>query len=138
MKIVVNIDDDTLEGDPILIESSSISEAIGSLKEIGKITQSDIMCAFMKDKRERLHKYTSCIYGWDTDNAGNMIPNWQEQKIIESMKAMRNKGYSYSKIANTLDSMGIKGKKGGKISNNMISRSISNPIHERVSEFTKN
>jgi len=54
------------------------------------------------------------------------------------MKAMRNKGYSYSKIANTLDSMGIKGKKGGRISSNMIKRSISNPIHERALEFTEN
>ena len=134
----MNINDDSIEGDPVLIESSSLSDAISSLREIGKITQSDIMCAFMEDKKARLQKYTSCIYGWDIDKKGNMKPNWQEQKIIESMKAMRKKGYSYSKIANTLDSMGIKGKKGGKISNNTIKRSISNPIHERVSEFTRN
>ena len=138
MRIVVNINDDSIEGDPVLIETTSLSDAISSLREIGKITQSDIMCAFMEDKKERLQKYTSCIYGWDVDKKGNMKPNWEEQKIIESMKAMRNKGYSYSKIANTLDSMGIKGKKGGRISGNMIKRSISNPIHERALEFTEN
>ena len=45
-------------------------------------------------KKEKLSRFTDSIFGWDHDDDGNMIPNWEEQSIITAMKAMTTTGAS--------------------------------------------
>ena len=93
------------------------------------------MQRFMDDKKEKLSRFTDSIFGWDHDDDGNMIPNWEEQSIITAMKAMRDNDRSFSWIANFLNKMGVKGKRGGKWQSASVARTMRNPIHERVSDF---
>ena len=137
MKIVVVINDDKLTGEHIMMETDSIEDAILSLNEIAGTTQSDIMKKFMQSKRDNMKKFTSALYGWDVDSEENLTPNWSEQDIISSMKAMRKSGYSFSKIAKLLTGMGVRGKQGGKCSPNFVKRAISNPFHEKIKKFER-
>ena len=137
MKIVVVINDDNLTGEHIMMETNSVEDAIQSLNEIAGTTQSDIMKKFMQSKRDNMKKFTGVIFGWDADSKGNLTPNWKEQDIISSMKAMRKNGYSFSQITKLLNDMGVKGKRGGKCSPNFIKRAISNPFHENIKKFKR-
>ena len=98
MKIVVVINDDKLTDEHIMMETNSIENAIQSLNEIAGTTQSDIMKKFMQSKKDNMKKFTGVIFGWDADSKGNLTPNWKEQDVISSMKAMRKNGYSFSQI----------------------------------------
>tara|TARA_Y100001937_G_C7043734_1_gene295860 strand:- start:523 stop:939 length:417 start_codon:yes stop_codon:yes gene_type:complete len=137
MKIVVVINDDKLTGEHVMIQTDSVEDAILSLNEIAGTTQSDIMKKFMQSKKDNMKKFTSALYGWDVDSKGNLTPNWKEQDIISSMKAMRKNNYSFSQITKLLNDMGVRGKRGGKCSPNFIKRAISNPFHENIKKFKR-
>lgn len=134
-RIIVNITEKELDGDPLLIEAESVDSAIKALEELTGVSHRLAMQRFMDDKREKLNRFTESVFGWDHDADGNMIPNWEEQSVITAMKAMRDNDRSFSWIANFLNKMGVKGKKAGKWHGSSVARTIRNPIHERASDF---
>ena len=121
-RIIVNITERGLDGDPLLIEAESVDSAIKELKELTGVSHQQAMQRFMDDKKEKLSRFTDSIFGWDHDDDGNMIPNWEEQSIITAMKAMRDNDRSFSWIANFLNKMGEKGKRGGKWQSASVAR----------------
>lgn len=89
----------------------------------------------MNNSKKNLVKYTSHIYGWDKTDKGDLIPNWNEQALIDRMRVERKGLLSYSLIARRLNAEGYKGKKGGKFHPLTIKRILENDIHYRREEF---
>jgi len=85
--------------------------------------------------KKNLTRFTNHIYGWNTTDNGNLIPNWNEQALIDRMRVERKSHLSYSLIAKRLNVEGYKGKKGGKFQGITIKRILENDIHYRREEF---
>ena len=72
--------------------------------------------------------YSPIPFGFDK-NESELIPNIQEQKVIERIKDMHVKGFSLSVIATTLNTDNSPTKKGGKWSKGVIHKIIRNELH---------
>ena len=89
----------------------------------------------MNNNKQNLTKFTDYIYGWDNTDNGELIPNWNEQALIDRMRLERQGHLSYSLIAKRLNAEGYRGKKGGKFYAGTIKRTLENDIHYRREEF---
>ena len=138
MKIQLTIDDPSVEGRDIIVESDSIERSVKQLNIlIGKDHQAK-MKEVMGSKKKNLDIFTGYLYGWDRKGK-KIVPNWKEQQIILMIKRWAT-GYpiaSFGEISKRLNSMGLKGKKGGKWSRNGVMRTLNNTIHDRIHEFDK-
>ena len=140
MKIDLVIDDPSVEGKDIYVESDSIAACVKELNLlIGKDKQA-LMKAFMASKKENMEVFTGAIYGWN--RIGNKIfPNWEEQRNILMMKRWLNPTsgplLSYHEVAKRMNSLGFKGKKGGKWASSTVKRTLRYTIHDRIHEFNK-
>jgi hypothetical protein len=75
-------------------------------------------------------KFTGPIYGWDDVDGMTVIPNWEEQDMIDYMRyQFYEEKKSGSKIAKTLREEGITGKRGGTWQSSGVLRVIRNPFH---------
>ena len=60
-------------------------------------------------------RFTDSIFGWDVDANGMLIPNWNEQDLIDWMDwQIEANGMSAAAVARSLNARGITGKRGGK------------------------
>jgi len=135
MKIQLTIDDPSVEGEDIIVESNSIERSVKQLNIlIGKDHQAK-MKEVMGSKKKNLDIFTGYLYGWDRKGK-KIVPNWKEQQIILMIKRWATDTPS-GEISKRLNSMGLKGKKGGKWSRNGVMRTLNNTIHDRIHEFDK-
>ena len=59
-------------------------------------------------------KFTQSIYGWDETEQGTLVPNWNEQNVIDYMYwQVEKNGMSATSVAKNLNKEGLKGKRGG-------------------------
>ena len=101
--------------------------------------------------RETGGQTTHAVFGWDVmeliDENGSpliendkivktVVPNWQEQAVLNWMRARIAEGWSYNKIARTLNELGLKGKKGGKWQSQSIKRTLEAKQHSQIKNFT--
>ena len=81
-------------------------------------------------------RFTESIFGWDVDEDGMLVPNWDEQDTIDWMEwQVNNNGMSASAVARSLNGQGIKGKRGGDWQSHSVSRIIANEFHANRVEF---
>jgi len=118
-----------------LINADSIRAAILTLQEIIGVDKKTVMRKYHDAKKRKLKKYTGPMYGWDVDKNDNLIPNKEQQLIVNVMKTMHEKGISFNKIAKTLNERNVKGTKGGKWRANSVARTVRNDLHDRAKEF---
>ena len=81
-------------------------------------------------------KFTQSIYGWDETPQGDLVPNWNEQNVIDYMywQVERN-GMSATSVAKNLNKEGLRGKRGGNWSATSVLKVLRNPFHERRKKF---
>ena len=147
MKIQLTIDDPSVEGEDIIVESSSIRESIYQLRKIIGQDPREMAKVISNKKKESLEVFTHCVYGWDKVEGPNgkksLTPNWEEQRVILMMKRWlepherQQKNLSFRQVADMLNQMGVKGKEGGKWSSKQIRRTLRYTIHDRIHEFDK-
>ena len=138
MKIQLTIDDPSVEGEDIIVESDSIRASIRQLKILIGVDPQATMKAFMDSKKENMEVFTGAIYGWDRKGK-KIVPNWEEQRVILMMKRWSTKQPTAGtgEISKRLNAMGLKGKNGGNWSRNGVMRTLNYTIHDRIHEFDK-
>lgn len=67
----------------------------------------------MRHKKANKQTYSRPVYGFDTDESGNMTANPSEQQAIGIMKTMKTAGKSLRVIGARLTELGFKTKRGG-------------------------
>lgn len=147
MKIVLRIDDPSIEGEDIIVESNSVSESIYQLRKLIGQDPKTTAKAISEKKKEALEVFTHCIYGWDKVKGPNgkksLAPNWEEQRVILMVRRwlepsdVPKQTLSYRQVAERMNQLGIKGKEGGKWSSRQIRRTLRYTIHDRIHEFEK-
>jgi len=141
MRIELDINDPSIEGEDITVECDSIVLAIKELGVlIGRVDRSTAMTKYMGAKKDNLEAFTGPIYGWDRKGR-KIFPNWEEQRNILMMKRWLDPTtvppLSYNEVARRMNSLGFKGKKGGKWSSSAVRRTLRYIIHDRIHEFGK-
>jgi DNA invertase Pin-like site-specific DNA recombinase len=68
----------------------------------------------LQHKKALGQKLGKLPYGFDADDAGMLVVNRAEQKILDQMKALRKQGFGYHSVALRLNGAGIVAKQGGK------------------------
>jgi site-specific DNA recombinase len=53
-----------------------------------------------------------CPYGYKADDAGRLVPNADEQRVIERIRELRGRGLAYQRVADTLTADGYLTRKG--------------------------
>lgn len=70
------------------------------------------------------------IRGRYKDQDGKLVPVDEELLVVSEIKALRDDGLSYWKIAGDLNERGIIGKRGGKFYASTIRAVVQNDLHE--------
>jgi len=79
----------------------------------------------LKAKRERGEKTGGDVpFGYD-EKDGKLIPNEKEQRIIELIKRLRDKGYGLKRIAKYLNENGFRTKKGKSFTHIQVRRILA-------------
>ena len=99
-------------------------------QKISKATKESV-----NNRKQTLRQFTNYIYGWNVSNNGKLIPNWDEQAIIDRMRLERQGHMPYAHIAKRLNAEGYKGKRGGKIYGTTVKQILANELHYRREEF---
>ena len=90
------------------------------------------------DYLKKVHKkFTRAIYGWDNKPDGTIVPNWNEQNIIDYARWMKAQGVSATQIAKVLNRNGVKGKLGGQFRSTGLLKIIENDFHKQREDFVK-
>ena len=76
-------------------------------------------------------------YGWDREDDGKLVPNWEEQSNIDWMKAQLKAGQSAMGVAEILNMKGIKGKSGGNWYSSGVLEHARNRDHAGREKFPK-
>ena len=88
------------------------------------------------DSSTTMGRFMLTIFGWDVDEDGMLVPNWDEQDTIDWMEwQVNNNGMLASAVARSLNGQGIKGKRGGDWQSHSVSRIIANEFHANRVEF---
>ncbi len=99
-------------------------------QKISKATKESV-----NNRKQTLRQFTNYIYGWNVSNNGKLIPNWDEQAIIDRMRLERQGHMPYAHIAKRLNAEGYKGKRGGKFYGTTVKQILANELHYRREEF---
>ena len=87
---------------------------------------------------KKIHKkFTRAIYGWDNKPDGTIVPNWNEQNIIDYARWMKAQGVSATQIAKVLNRNEVKGKLGGQFRSTGLLKIIENDFHKQREDFVK-
>ena len=90
----------------------------------------------MEQLKAMNRRFTHSIYGWDVTEQGDLIPNWNEQHIIDYMAwQIEANGMSATAVARQLNRERIKGKRGGKWTAGSVIKVKGNPFHEQRKRF---
>jgi DNA invertase Pin-like site-specific DNA recombinase len=108
--------------------SRSVSAIVARLEKAGAGFQSltegiDTTTAALAHKRAKGERVGTVPYGWN-DDGGTLIEVPEEQAILARIKACREAGLTYRKIAADLTSEGVVTKKGLPVWDHSTIRSI--------------
>ena len=82
--------------------------------------------------------FTSSIFGWDNVDDGTVIPNWEEQDLIDYMRYLYYQDErSASYVAKKMNKSGTLGKRGGKWTAASVLRVIRNEYHIQRNQYKK-
>ena len=90
----------------------------------------------MEQLKAQNKRFTDSIFGWDVDANGMLIPNWNEQDLIDWMDwQIEVNGMSAAAVARSLNARGITGKRGGQWQGQFVKRTISHTFHTNRVDF---
>jgi len=98
--------------------------------------RSESMQDYMSRKKENMEKFTHSIYGWEVNEKQELVPNWEQQEIISSMRDMLANDTSASKVAKILNEIGISGSRGGTWTSSSVLRTVRGKFHKNLDKFT--
>ena len=78
----------------------------------------------LQDRKHNGKVFNHLPYGYDREG-DNLVPNADEQAIIDYIMSKVGQGASHNSIANELNERGIKGKAGGKWYNSTVKNVIT-------------
>lgn len=80
----------------------------------------------MEQLKAQNKRFRDSIFGWDVGANGMLIPNWNEQDLIDWMDwQIEVNGMSAAAVARSLNARGITGKRGGQWQGQFVKRTIS-------------
>jgi DNA invertase Pin-like site-specific DNA recombinase len=102
--------------------------------------QSDMRSAKMQDymsrKKKDMVKFTQSIYGWKVNKKKKLVPDWEQQEVISSMREMLDNDTSASRVSKILNEIGISGARGGKWTSASVLRTVRGDFHKNLDKFT--
>lgn len=102
--------------------------------------QSDMRSAKMQDymsrKKKDMVKFTQSIYGWKVNKKKQLVPDWEQQEVISSMREMLDNDTSASRVSKILNEIGISGARGGKWTSASVLRTVRGDFHKNLDKFT--
>ena len=82
--------------------------------------------------------FTGSIFGWDNVDDGTVIPNWEEQDLIDYMRYLYYQDErSASYVAKKMNKSGTLGKRGGKWTAASVLRVFRNEYHIKRNQYKK-
>ena len=109
---------------------------VGAMAEMERGLISERTQEGMNQLKAMNKKFTQSIYGWDETEQGTLVPNWNEQNVIDYMYwQVEKNGMSATSVAKNLNKEGLKGKRGGNWSSTSVLKVLRNPFHERRRKF---
>jgi hypothetical protein len=110
-----------------------LSEYLITKAEIKKRTKES-----MDKLRTEGQVFTGPMFGWDNVEDGTVVPNWDEQDLIDYMRHLYMKDdRSAAWISRKMNNDNITGKKGGKWLSNGVLRTIRNTYHLSRNKYPK-
>ena len=98
--------------------------------------RSESMQDYMSRKKANMEKFTHAIYGWEVNEKQELVPNWEQQEVISSMRDMLANDTSASKVAKILNEIGISGARGGTWTSSSVLRTVRGKFHKNLNKFT--
>ena len=126
VSISENLDATTATGRLMLNLLASVSQ--WEREVIGERTKT-----VMRYLKENNRVYSRPLFGFDVVD-GKLIPNLQEQRVIEEMKQLREQGLSYNRIAEYLRQKGVPTKRGGRWDASTVKKILQNHWEVRDGE----
>ena len=109
---------------------------VGAMAEMERGLISERTQEGMNQLKAMNKKFTHSIYGWNETPQGSVVPNWDEQHIIDYMYwQVEVNGMSATSVAKHLNREQIKGKRGGNWSAGSVLKVIRNIFHEQRKRF---
>jgi site-specific DNA recombinase len=109
---------------------------VGAMAEMERGLISERTQEGMNQLKAMNKKFTHSIYGWNETSQGSVVPNWDEQHIIDYMYwQVEVNGMSATSVAKHLNREQIKGKRGGNWSAGSVLKVIRNIFHEQRKRF---
>ena len=109
---------------------------VGAMAEMERGLISERTQEGMNQLKAMNKKFTQSIYGWDETEQGTLVPNWNEQNVIDYMYwQVEKNGMSATSVAKHLNKEGLKGKRGGNWSSTSVLKVLRNSFHERRRKF---
>jgi hypothetical protein len=125
----------------ILTDMNYLQCAVKALDETCLVSKEDLRNR-TKDGMNKLkdtgRRFTGVMFGWDNVEDGNVVPNWDEQDLIDYMRHLYMKDdRTASWIARKMNNDDITGKNGGKWSSAGVLRTIRNTYHLNRNKYTQ-
>jgi len=109
---------------------------VGAMAEMERGLISERTQEGMNQLKAMNKRFTQSIYGWNDTQQGGLVPNWNEQNVIDYMYwQVEENGMSATSVAKHLNRMGLKGKRGGNWSATSVLKIIRNNFHDRRNKF---
>ena len=130
-----------VKGSDLLANMKYLQCAVAALDETCLVSKEDLR-NLTKDGMNKLKKtgkkFTAVVFGWDNVENGTVVPNWDEQDLIDYMRHLYMKDdRTAAWIARKMNNDNITGKKGGKWGSAGVLRTIRNTYHLNRNKYTK-
>ena len=143
-KLVTNLLDEIrdLQGreDDYIKIINGLESQVLDVQSIVLTKQADMRSAKMQDymsrKKKDMVKFTQSIYGWKVNKKKQLVPDWEQQEVISSMREMLDNDTSASRVAKILNEIGISGSRGGKWTSASVLRTVRGDFHKNLDKFT--
>ena len=143
-KLVTNLLDEIrdLQGreDDYIKIINGLESQVLDVQSIVLTKQADMRSAKMQDymsrKKKDMVKFTQSIYGWKVNKKKQLVPDWEQQEVISSMREMLDNDTSASRVSKILNEIGISGSRGGKWTSASVLRTVRGDFHKNLDKFT--
>lgn len=120
---------------------AKIRRRIAELDETCLVSKEDLRNR-TKDGMNKLKdtgkQFTAVVFGWDNVEDGTVVPNWDEQDLIDYMRHLYMiDDRSAAWIARKMNNDNNTGKKGGKWGSSSVLRTIRNTYHLNRNKYTR-
>lgn len=113
-------------------------QLVASLAEMERGLISERTRDGMSYLKENHLRFTRVIYGWDVRRDGSIVPNWNEQAIIDYMYwQMEANGMSATSVARSLNMRERRGKLGGRWQGSGVTRTAYNDFHVERNDYPR-